>query len=84
MNKATCLSLLSNAVLVWNTHHIGQTVQALRAQGCPVDDNDLARISPLAFRNIEGGNRGSWVRRESHAWFYGGRELATASGYPTT
>jgi hypothetical protein len=52
MNEATCLSLLSNAVLVWNTHHIGQTVQALCAQGCPVDDNDLARISPLALRNM--------------------------------
>jgi TnpA family transposase len=52
MNKATCLSLLSNAVLVWNTHHIEQTVQVLRAQGYPVDDNDLARISPLAFRNM--------------------------------
>jgi hypothetical protein len=52
MNKATCLSLLSNAVLVWNTWHIQQTVQALWAQGHPVDDKDLARISPLSFRNI--------------------------------
>jgi hypothetical protein len=26
----------------------------------------------------------SRVRRESHARFYGGRELATASGYPTS
>ena len=31
MNKATCLSLLSNAVLVWNTYHMQQTVQTLRA-----------------------------------------------------
>ena len=39
-------------MLVWNTHHIEHTVNALRAQGYPVDDHDLARISPLAFRNI--------------------------------
>ncbi len=52
MNKATCLSLLSNAVLVWNTHHIERTVRELRAQGHPVDDEDLARISPLWFKNI--------------------------------
>jgi TnpA family transposase len=52
MNKATCLSLLSNAVLVWNTYHMQQTVQTLRAQGYPVDNDDLARISPLWFKNI--------------------------------
>lgn len=52
MNKATCLSLLSNAVLVWNTHHIARTVSVLRRQGHPVDDLDLARISPLGFKNI--------------------------------
>jgi TnpA family transposase len=50
MNKATCLSLLSNAVLVWNTYHMQQTVQTLRAQSYPVDNDDLARISPLWFK----------------------------------
>ena len=52
MNKASCLSLLSNAVLVWNTHHIARTVSELRRQGYPVDDLDLARVSPLWFKNI--------------------------------
>jgi hypothetical protein len=52
MNKATCLSLLSNAVLGWNTRHIEHTVNALRAQGHAVDDRDLARTSPLVFHNI--------------------------------
>jgi hypothetical protein len=31
MNKASCLSLLSNAVLVWNTIKIGNIVGQLRA-----------------------------------------------------
>ena len=52
MNKATCLSLLSNAVLVWNTHYIARTVGELRREGHPVDDEDLARISPLWFKDI--------------------------------
>jgi TnpA family transposase len=33
MNKATCLSLLSNAVLVWNTVHMTRIIQQLRANG---------------------------------------------------
>ena len=41
MNKASCLSLLSNAVLVWNTIKIGNIVGQLRAAGEQIDDADL-------------------------------------------
>jgi hypothetical protein len=47
MNKASCLSLLSNAVLLWNTVHIDHIVTQLRANGNLVRDEDLARVSPL-------------------------------------
>ena len=30
MNKANCLSLLSNAVLVWNSKRVGEIVAQLR------------------------------------------------------
>jgi hypothetical protein len=52
MNKASCLSLLSNAVLVWNTIQIGQIVTRLRSAGEELLDADLAHISPLAFGHI--------------------------------
>jgi hypothetical protein len=52
MNKASCLSLLSNAVLVWNTVQIGQIVVGLRVAGEEVRGADLAHISPLAFGHI--------------------------------
>ena len=52
MNKASCLSLLSNAVLVWNTVHIGRIVDQLRAAGHEVRDEDLARVSPLAHAHV--------------------------------
>jgi hypothetical protein len=52
MNKATCLSLLSNAVLVWNTVKMSEIVGQLRAGGEIVRDEDLARISPLLFRHV--------------------------------
>jgi TnpA family transposase len=46
MNKASCLSLLSNAVLVWNTIKIGNIVGQLRAADEQIDDADLSRVSP--------------------------------------
>lgn len=52
MNKASCLSLLSNAVLVWNTVRIGQIVDRLRASGEEILDADLARVSPLCRPHI--------------------------------
>ncbi len=48
MNKVSALSVLSNAVLVWNTIRIAEIVQALEAaSGQPVARTDLARVSPL-------------------------------------
>ena len=52
MNKASCLSLLSNAVLVWNTVRMGEILARLRAAGETVLDEDLARISPLAYAHV--------------------------------
>src|SRR3954464_13516550 len=52
MNKASCLSLLSNAVLVWNTARMGEIVARLRAAGESVSDEDMGRISPLAHSHV--------------------------------
>jgi hypothetical protein len=52
MNKASCLSLLSNVVLVWNTVHIAGIVDQLRAAGHEMKDEDLARVSPLAHAHV--------------------------------
>lgn len=52
MNKASCLSLVSNAVLVWNTHHMQHIVDRMRSEGYKVDDEILAKISPLSFKKI--------------------------------
>jgi TnpA family transposase len=52
MNKATCLSLLSNAVVVWNTVQMSRILADLRAHGLAIADADLARVSPLAFAHV--------------------------------
>ena len=50
MNKASCLSLLSNAVLVWNTVRIAEIVERLRTAGEEILDCDLTQVSPLSGR----------------------------------
>jgi len=52
MNKATCLSLLSNAVVVWNTMQMARIIAQLRARGEMITDDDLTRVSPLACSHV--------------------------------
>ncbi len=52
MNKATCLSLLSNAALVWNTVQMSRIIEQLRASGETITSEELARISPMTFSHI--------------------------------
>ena len=52
MNKASCLSLLSNAVVLWNTLQIERIVTELRANGTVIRDEDLVHVWPLQRRHI--------------------------------
>jgi TnpA family transposase len=52
MNKASCLSLLSNAVVLWNTLQIERIVTELRASGTPIRNEDLVHVWPLQRRHI--------------------------------
>ena len=46
------MSLVSNAILVWNTLQIARIVEALRQSGTPAADEDLAHVSPLMHRHV--------------------------------
>ena len=52
MNKASCLSLLSNAVVLWNTLQLERIVTELRAGGTTIRDEDLVHVWPLQRRHI--------------------------------
>ena len=52
MNKASCLSLVSNAILYWNTVKINAIVEGLREQGEVIEDETLSHISLLPYRHI--------------------------------
>jgi len=52
MNKASCLSLVSNAILYWNTININDIVEGLRSQGEDIDEETLSDISLLSFKHV--------------------------------
>ena len=52
MNKASCLSLVSNAALMWNTIHIDKIIKMLESQGENIIKDTLSHISLLPFRHI--------------------------------
>ena len=52
MNKARCLGLLSNAVVLWNTLQMERIVTELRAGGMVIRDEHLAHVWPLQRRHV--------------------------------
>ena len=52
MNKASCLSLVSNAILYWNTERIRRVVDRLRVDGAEISDDELRGVSLLPFRHV--------------------------------
>ena len=52
MNKASSLSLVSNAILYWNTSRIQNIVEVLRKQGELVEVETLSHISLLPYKHV--------------------------------
>uniref|UniRef100_UPI001F02CEC4 Tn3 family transposase n=1 Tax=Xenorhabdus sp. Sc-CR9 TaxID=2584468 RepID=UPI001F02CEC4 len=52
MNKASALSLVSNAILYWNTTRISHIIDELRRQGETLDNEILAHISLLPYKHV--------------------------------
>lgn len=52
MNKVSCLSLVSNAVLYWNTIKMSEIVNQLRQNGESISDETLSHISLLSHKHV--------------------------------
>lgn len=52
VNTFSCLAVLHNAVVVWNTLRVGDVVAQLRVEGQAISGEDLARTSPLLHAHI--------------------------------
>ena len=69
--RASGLTLVLAAIILWNTVYLGRAIDDLKAQGLPVDDNLLEHLSPSAgntsiSRVITSGARiGAWKAASS-------------------
>jgi rRNA maturation protein Nop10 len=48
----TPLTLVTNAVIVWNTRYIQAIIEQLQKEGYTVDENDLTHVSPCRFDHV--------------------------------
>ncbi len=51
-NQALCLTLLTNAVIAWNTVYMQAVIEQLRTEGHPVQEQDLVHLSPARYEHI--------------------------------
>jgi TnpA family transposase len=52
INQVSCLALVANAVIAWNTVYIQAVLDQLRAEGHVVKDDDVAHLSPVRYAHI--------------------------------
>ena len=52
LNRASALSLVINAIVVWNTRHFDRAQAKLLEQGEQMDDTVWQHLSPLAWKHI--------------------------------
>lgn len=52
MNKASCLSFISNAIVLWNTEQMQKVYETLGQKGFRIDEEDMRRVLPLSTKNI--------------------------------
>jgi TnpA family transposase len=52
LNQMSCLNVVANAVVAWNTVYMHAVLEQLRAEGHTVNDDDVAHLSPARFEHI--------------------------------
>ena len=52
LHTFSCLSVLHNAVVAWNTLQIGSVVEQLRSEGPAMDNTTLSLTTPLLRKHI--------------------------------
>jgi len=51
-NQASCLNLVTNAVIAWNTVYMGAVINRLKAKGERIAPEDLVHLSPARYDHI--------------------------------
>jgi TnpA family transposase len=50
--RASGLTLVTAAIVLWNTVYLERAIQAIRDHGQPIDENLLQHVSPLGWEHI--------------------------------
>jgi DNA-binding LacI/PurR family transcriptional regulator len=71
VDQALCLTLVTNAAVLWTTTYLGDALDALRADGYPVTDEAAAHLTPAQHDHINFYGTYSFdveteLRREGH------------------
>jgi hypothetical protein len=79
---AGCLNLITNVVVAWNTAQIARAIEDLKAEGCPVADEDVAHLSPARYGHINPYERYSFEVEHLPADWERDLEQQTLPGLP--
>lgn len=52
VNQASCLNLVTNAVVIWNTVYMTAVLEQLKKEGLPVAEEDIVHLSPARYEHI--------------------------------
>jgi TnpA family transposase len=75
--RASGLSLITAAIVHWNTVYLERAVQHLRTQGVPVPDDLLAHVAPLGWEHIALTGDYVWTDSNSITGFRPLRDVRT-------
>jgi TnpA family transposase len=51
-NQSSCLTLVTNSIILWNTIYMTAVLDYLKQEGYPVSEEDIAHLSPARFDHI--------------------------------
>lgn len=51
-NQASCLNLITNAVVTWNTIYMEAVINQLKSEGYQINNEDIQRLSPTRYEHI--------------------------------
>ena len=56
-NQSTCLTLVTNAVVAWNTVYMQEVISQLKLEGREINEADFVHLSPARFKHINPSGR---------------------------
>jgi len=51
-NQASCLNLVTNAVVTWNTVYMTAVIEQLKTEGAIVQEEDFVHLSPARYEHV--------------------------------